>query len=160
MYLLIHLYLLHTVTGRSEDPSFSALKTPKNIASTTQWEEYSSSESDKNCYHTSTAHLLHLHFICCPIIPRPAPFYDPSCLSAPPPFYQIQEAAGASEHQKVFFTILCLHQNHLKPPKAPKPPNLSTTRWGKLSFGASDETERNLRTVKIRRSLLMGKEHF
>ena len=43
-------------------------------------------QKTKDCYHTSTAHLLHLHFICCPIIPRPAPFYDPSCLSAPPPF--------------------------------------------------------------------------
>ena len=84
---------------------YSCGKLPK-----THFEQGTCPPSDKDCYHTSTSELLHLHFICCAIIPRPAPFSDPSCLSAPPPFClftsSIQQAAGKGlfGHQKVFHT--------------------------------------------------------
>ena len=68
---------------------------------------HSPSPQNRDCYHTSTFHLLHLHFICCAIIPRPAPFSDPSRLSAPEllfAFFPHDGAAGAA--------LECgLHQN-------------------------------------------------
>ena len=76
-------------------PSFQKCKSPMLISETGQkiskkkqdfcgkFPEQSISPQNRDCYHTSTFHLLHLHFICCAIIPRPAPFSDPSRLSAP-----------------------------------------------------------------------------
>ena len=76
-------------------PSFQKCKSPMLISGTGRkiskkkqdfcgkFPEQSISPQNRDCYHTSTFHLLHLHFICCAIIPRPAPFSDPSRLSAP-----------------------------------------------------------------------------
>ena len=64
----------------------------------------------KDCYHTSSAHLLHLHFICCAIIPRPAPLYDPSCLSAPPPFCLFTRSSRRTGRQGLWAPESVPHQ--------------------------------------------------
>ena len=126
-------------------PSFQKCKSPMLISGTgrkiskkkqdfcCKFPEQSISPQNRDCYHTSTFHLLHLHFICCAIIPRPAPFSDPSRLSAPEllfAFFPHDGAAGSVGCTRVFqqlfptrvFLCSCLKTNS------------SANRSGKLSF--------------------------